>query len=97
MQLFQRQRQELRIVYYTREHPFGLVFEFMDRSNLRCYLRNNRDIAMLELVRFRPLICRSSYLIVPMPVTGNSSRREAHARIRYRPRNCQYCVPSPLV
>lgn len=39
-------------IYSTREHPFGLVFKFMDNSNLRSYLRNNQDTARLELVRF---------------------------------------------
>ena len=46
-------------IYSTREHPFGLVFKFMDQLNLRGYLRKNQDIARLELVRFHRLICRS--------------------------------------
>jgi len=45
-------------IYSTQEHPFGLVFKFMDQLNLRGYLRKNQDIARLELVRFSCLICR---------------------------------------
>ena len=45
-------------IYSTREHPFGLVFKFMDQLNLRGYLRKNQDIARLELVRFCHLIFR---------------------------------------
>ena len=41
-------------VYSTPEHPFALVFEFMEHLNLREYLRNNRDVGKLELVRFHP-------------------------------------------
>lgn len=37
-------------VYSTPEHPLALVFEFMDHSNLREYLRNNRGVGRLELV-----------------------------------------------
>jgi len=44
-------------IYSTREHPFGLVFKFMDHSNLRSYLRNNQDTDRLELVRFYYQIC----------------------------------------
>ena len=54
-------------VYSTCEHPFALVFEFMDQLNLREYLRNNRDIRRVELVRFRRRGCRfrlSHYLDV---------------------------------
>jgi len=39
-------------VYSTREHPFALVFKFMDNQNLRWYLRNNQDIVRMELVGF---------------------------------------------
>jgi hypothetical protein len=45
-------------IYSTREHPFGLVFKFMDQLNLRGYLRKNQDIFRLELVRFRRPTCR---------------------------------------
>jgi len=38
-------------VYSTREHPFALVFEFVDRLNLRRHLGNNQNIGRLELVR----------------------------------------------
>jgi len=38
-------------VYSTREHPFALVFRFMDRLNLRGCLRKHQDIGRLELVR----------------------------------------------
>ena len=39
-------------VYSTREHPFALVFKFMDRQNLREYLGDNQDIERLGLVCF---------------------------------------------
>ena len=39
-------------VYSAREHPFALVFWFMEHLNLRDYLKNHRDIGKLELVRF---------------------------------------------
>ena len=38
-------------VYSTPEHPFGLVFGFMEHLNLRDYLRNNPDTPRLKLVR----------------------------------------------
>ena len=38
-------------IYSTLEHPFALVFEFMEHRNLREYLRNNRDAGRVELVR----------------------------------------------
>jgi len=44
-------------VYSTLEHPFALVFKFMDHLNLRGYLRNNRDIGRLEVVCFHNRIC----------------------------------------
>ena len=44
-------------VYSTPEHPFGLVFEFMEHLNLGDYLRNNPDIPRLELVRPCRQIC----------------------------------------
>lgn len=47
-------------VYSTQDHPFGLIFKFMDQLNLRGYLRKTQDIARLELVRFRRPICRFS-------------------------------------
>jgi serine/threonine protein kinase len=39
-------------VYSTPEHPFGLVFEYMEDRNLKEYLRNNEDVRRHELVRF---------------------------------------------
>lgn len=36
----------------TREHPFALVFKFMDHLNLRVYLRDNQGVGRLELVCF---------------------------------------------
>jgi len=37
-------------VYSTWEHPFALVFAFMDHLNLREYLRDHRDVGRLELL-----------------------------------------------
>ncbi|KAF9646932.1 kinase-like protein [Thelephora ganbajun] len=37
-------------VYSTCEHPFALVFEFMDHLNLGEYLRNNREIWRMKLL-----------------------------------------------
>ena len=45
-------------VYSTLEYPMALVFEFMDRLNLREYLRNNKDVGRRELVRFFRQTCR---------------------------------------
>jgi len=38
-------------VYSTQEHPLALVFEFMQHLNLGEYLRNNRSVSRLDLVR----------------------------------------------
>ena len=37
-------------VYSTEAHPFGLVYEYLDNSNLRQYLRNKPNVGRLELV-----------------------------------------------
>ena len=39
-------------IYSTLEHPSALVFDFIDRMNLRGHLRNNKDVGRLELVGF---------------------------------------------
>jgi len=39
-------------VYSTQDHPFALVFEFMEHLNLREYLRNNCEVGRLDSVRF---------------------------------------------
>ena len=36
----------------TREHPFALVFDLMGHLNLGLYLRGNKNVGRLELVRF---------------------------------------------
>jgi len=46
-------------VYSTREHVFSLVFKFMECLNLRGYVRSNRDVGRLDLVRFHCRIRRS--------------------------------------
>jgi hypothetical protein len=49
-------------IYSTPEHPFGLVFRFMDQLNLGGYLRKNRDTGVgLELVKFCRPICRFQF------------------------------------
>lgn len=45
-------------VYSTPEHPFGLVFEFMEHLDLGNYLRDNPDIPRLGLVRLHRQTCR---------------------------------------
>ena len=37
-------------VYSTEEHPFGLVYEYMNNFDLRQYLRNEPNMGRLELV-----------------------------------------------
>ena len=45
-------------LYSTLEHPFALVFQFMDHLNLKGYLRDNKDVGRLEPVRFYRRICQ---------------------------------------
>ena len=46
-------------VYSTKEHPFGLVFKFMDHLNLREHLKNNQRVTgRQELVRFHHRVRR---------------------------------------
>lgn len=44
-------------IYSTRDHPFALVFKFMDHLNLRGYLGDNKNVGRLELVRSHRHIC----------------------------------------
>lgn len=37
-------------VYSTEEHPFGLVYEYMDGLDLKQYLRNEPNAQKLKLV-----------------------------------------------
>ena len=71
-------------VYSTPKHPLALVFEFMDHSNLREYLRNDKDVRRRELVRFLCRIYHSSYQRLELAV-GNSARCRIHAQTKCRP------------
>ena len=81
-------------VYSTPKHPLALVFEFMEHSNLRKYLRNNKDVRRRELVRFYRRIRCSSYQRLELAV-GNSARCRIHAQTKCRPREPQDRMPHP--
>ena len=78
----------------TREHPFALVFRFMDHMNLRGYLRDNQDIGRLQLVRVHRHV-RHPHRLTPTPVIGNRPWSEAHAWSWHGPRESQHCGSHP--
>ena len=79
-------------IYSTQDHPFALVFEFMDRLSLRGYLRDNQDIGRLELVRSIVTSIAFYLLTVSTPAIGNSSWSGVYAQRWYRPWKSQDCA-----
>lgn len=76
-------------VYSTLEHPFALVFEFMEHRNLREYLRNNHDVGRRELVRFSSsfipiagLVSRHQLLVIAHAIKGMHNVNVVHGNLK---------------
>ena len=82
-------------VYSTQDHPFALVFKFMEHLNLRGYLRDNQDIGRLDLVRFNCHIDHFAVSYIWAPVIGNSPRFKVSSRRRHCPWKSQDCTFDP--